>query len=263
MLDLRSSVADCDTALIQYRSGTLGDVGLQGAFGDLNKNADESLKDLVGKEGLDLDATAISRKVTGLVKVVEALSDHSAIEAAKTPEEKKAAELARMKRVEGTLAELREIRDDIASYEREIGLLKVKRKTEELRDVAMPLWRAQSASVPEWHWWKTDWVRFAWIGVGFVVMTVFMFLRQRIFWWPHPIGYVCYTNVHAMMKLWFSIFIGWLLKLCIIKYGGFRIYYKMRDFFIGLIVGEIITGGFWILLKFILGVQGGWKIDIN
>ena len=39
----------------------------------------------------------------------------------------------------------------------------------------------------------------------------------------------------------------------------------MKDFFIGLIVGEITTGGLWILLKFLLEVQSqsGWKIDIN
>jgi len=263
MLDLRSDVAACDTALIQYMSGTIGDVGVQESFADLKKGADESLKDLLGKDARDLDADDIAEKIDRLVKAVASFKDHSAVEAARTDAEREAAARAEMKRVEDVREVLGVLRNVLAHYEREIGLTKVKLKTEELRAIAMALWRAQSAAEPDWKWYDTDWVRYFWIGVGAVVMTGFLFLRQRIFWWPHPIGYVCYTNVHAMMKLWFSIFLGWLLKLCIIKYGGFRIYYKMRDFFIGLIVGEMTCGGFWILLKFILGVQGGWKIDIN
>ncbi len=94
-------------------------------------------------------------------------------------------------------------------------------------------------------------------------MVVLMLLRQRFFWFPHPIGYVCWMSVHPMMKLWFSIFLGWFCKFCIIRYGGFKAYYRMRNFFIGLVVGEVAAGGLWVFIDFLMGIQSGWPIHIN
>lgn len=65
------------------------------------------------------------------------------------------------------------------------------------------------------------------------------------------------------MKLWFSIFVGWLLKRSIHKYGGFKLYYRLRTLFVGLVVGEVVAGGFWIFLDFLFEVQRGWPIHIN
>jgi hypothetical protein len=108
-----------------------------------------------------------------------------------------------------------------------------------------------------------DVVRLAWMGVGGAVMSAMMLIRQRLFWFPHPIGYVAMMSLHPMLKLWFSIFLGWLLKSGIIKYGGFRLYYRMRAFFIGIVVGEVVAGGFWILMDYLFNIHTGWPIHIN
>jgi len=250
VLAIRASVINAATAVVKFKSGSAGIASVKDAIDDLDKTARESLKGPTA--GPSAESGSEELDVKSLVAAVGSLkapvdSGEDAFRAATGAADEEIAKLDTMLR----------------NYEVDVGLLKVKRLTEDLRSKASVLWSAQGVEPPEWSWFKPDRPQLVWMGIGAAVMTLFLFLRQRIFWWPHPIGYVCFTNCHAMMKLWFSIFIGWALKLCIIKYGGFRIYYKMRDFFIGLIVGEMMAGGWWIFIKFLLGLTSGWQIDIN
>ena len=57
---------------------------------------------------------------------------------------------------------------------------------------------------------------------------------------------------------WFSIMIGWLLKLFIVRYGGVRLYRTIRPFFIGLIAGQISCGASWMALDYLTGMVGNW-----
>lgn len=108
-----------------------------------------------------------------------------------------------------------------------------------------------------------DWKRVMWLFVGGILMVVFMILRTRIFWWPHPIGYVAWMHPSPMSKLWFAIFLGWLCKWAITQYGGFRVYFRLRRFFIGLVVGEIATAGLWIAVAWITDTKSAYCIQIN
>ena len=49
--------------------------------------------------------------------------------------------------------------------------------------------------------------------------------------------------------LWPSIFIAWLLKLLLLRYGGLRAYNKALPFFFGLILGDCVIGGVWALVN--------------
>lgn len=113
------------------------------------------------------------------------------------------------------------------------------------------------------YWYAQDWARWFWTGVGGAVFWGFTTIRQRIMWWPHPIGYVFMMSSHATRKLWFSIMMGWMLKALILKYLGFKKYYRLRGFFIGIVVGEVMAGGLWIFIDFITSTQQGWPIHIN
>ncbi|MBN1675575.1 MAG: hypothetical protein JXR37_31325 [Kiritimatiellae bacterium] len=66
-------------------------------------------------------------------------------------------------------------------------------------------------------------------------------------WWFHPVGllgvYTWYINV-----AWVSIFLGWLAKILLVRYGGSRLYHAARPAFIGLIMGEVFAAIFWGLL---------------
>ena len=89
------------------------------------------------------------------------------------------------------------------------------------------------------------------LGGGF--MTLLMIARHRLLWWPlHPVGYPI-SMVWLMDQLWFSIFLAWLFKLMIIKYGGPRIYRGARPFFLGLIAGQFVIAGLWLVIDSFTG----------
>jgi hypothetical protein len=83
---------------------------------------------------------------------------------------------------------------------------------------------------------------------GAAVMTALVICYHRIYWWPiHPIGYLtAYSS--AMRILWFSFFLGWICNALCMRYGGVSLFKKLRYFFIGLIIGDFLMGGFWAMI---------------
>jgi hypothetical protein len=83
---------------------------------------------------------------------------------------------------------------------------------------------------------------------GFLLVTGLSVMRLRFAWWPlHPIGFLMlYT--YPVSKLWLSIFIGWLAKNLILRFGGTRLYTSAKPFFLGLIVGESAAAGLWLVV---------------
>jgi len=98
------------------------------------------------------------------------------------------------------------------------------------------------------------WLTF--MGIGFVFMIFITIMGSQFFWWPfHPIGYAMGCS-WPMIQLWFSIFLGWLFKSFILRYGGLRLYIKLRSFFLGMVLGEFLSGGLWLIIDFTLGKSG-------
>jgi hypothetical protein len=94
------------------------------------------------------------------------------------------------------------------------------------------------------------------MGIGAVFMIFLTFMRARFFWWPfHPIGYAMGCS-WPMIQLWFSILIGWVLKSIILRYGGIRVYQRFRSLFLGMVLGEFLSGGIWLIIDFITGKSG-------
>jgi len=91
-------------------------------------------------------------------------------------------------------------------------------------------------------------------GVGALIMAFLMIARHRLPWWPlHPLGFPVGTVV-IMDSSWFNIFIAWVAKSIIIRYGGPRLYRKIRPFFLGLVVGVFLTAGLWYVIDLITGM---------
>ena len=66
----------------------------------------------------------------------------------------------------------------------------------------------------------------------------------------HPIGFI--TMGSAMTaKIWFSVMVGWLLKLGVMRYGGPRLYAQLKPACIGLIAGEALACGLFITIDLI------------
>jgi hypothetical protein len=92
-----------------------------------------------------------------------------------------------------------------------------------------------------------DWVLIFSIA-GAVIMLVLVICYHRFYWWPiHPIGYLtAYSS--AMWILWFSFFVGWLCNALCMRYGGVNLFKKLRNFFIGLIIGDFFMAGTWAIV---------------
>ena len=92
-------------------------------------------------------------------------------------------------------------------------------------------------------------------GVGAGLMALLMFLRQRFLWWPlHPLG-LPISATRIMDLVWFSVFLAWFLKLVILKYGGPGMFVRMRPFFLGMILGQFVSAGVWIVIDYFTGMQ--------
>ncbi|MAF66310.1 MAG: hypothetical protein CMJ84_11725 [Planctomycetes bacterium] len=99
-----------------------------------------------------------------------------------------------------------------------------------------------------------------WVIFGAVVMAALIFFRRMFFWLPHPIGLIMLIS-NQMGVFWPSIFIAWVVKSLVTKYGNKDTYLHARSFFIGLIVGELLIVVLSMLLAYTTGIYT--KIDLN
>lgn len=89
-------------------------------------------------------------------------------------------------------------------------------------------------------------------GLGFGLTLLLAGMRMRFLWWSlHPVGYAI-SGSWAINPMIGSIFIGWLLKWIVLKYGGIRWHRAAIPFFLGMVLGEFLAGTFWSLLGIIL-----------
>ena len=100
------------------------------------------------------------------------------------------------------------------------------------------------------------WPRALWTAVGGAVMGGLILLRHHFLWWPlHPLGFVVSASTISS-QAWFSIFIGSLVKAIVLKYGGAKLFHATRPFFLGLILGQIVCAGVWLIIDLIAGGTG-------
>jgi len=91
-------------------------------------------------------------------------------------------------------------------------------------------------------------------GIGAAIMAGLEFLHYKFPWWPfHPLGFPISS---AFGPMWFSVFVAFLLKSTVLKYGGPTLYRRTLPFFLGLILGEIVPAGLWLIVDFYTGMSG-------
>ena len=96
---------------------------------------------------------------------------------------------------------------------------------------------------------EADGPALAFMGGGFGLTAVLMFLRTRFLWWPlHPLGYVT-ADSWGMFNLWSCIFVAWAIKTIILRYGGLGSYRRAVPFFLGVALGDYIVGFIWSILS--------------
>ncbi|MCE5237625.1 hypothetical protein LLH23_03945, partial [bacterium] len=83
-------------------------------------------------------------------------------------------------------------------------------------------------------------------GVGFATFLAWM--RTQYAWWPFsPLAFAL-SGSWSMIVFWFPIFIAWLIKTTVLRYGGMKTYGYLRPFFLGLILGEFSQAVIWAAL---------------
>jgi hypothetical protein len=95
------------------------------------------------------------------------------------------------------------------------------------------------------------------VGIGMVVTGLLQFASLRWGWWPFlPVGYVASYGAF-LANAWFSVFLAWLAKVLIVKFGGGRLFEQAKPFFLGLILGETLAAAFWLIVNAFVVLSGG------
>lgn len=127
----------------------------------------------------------------------------------------------------------------------------------------MNQWFAVNSSTVSWSWTNAQAVAdqsanfggMIWALAGAAAMAALMVAQRSFFWWPiHPVGFLA-SGSFIITAFWFSIFLSWLIKTFIVKFGGHRTYRTARMFFVGMVVGQFVAAGLFAVLDTFIGVS--------
>ncbi len=86
------------------------------------------------------------------------------------------------------------------------------------------------------------------ILVGVALGGALLYLCSRFPAWPlHPVG-LLFVHSSIGLRLVSSLFLGWLIKSLLVRYGGARAYRSALPLFLGLILGEVFASAIWTLV---------------
>lgn len=87
---------------------------------------------------------------------------------------------------------------------------------------------------------------------GFGMGTALLWACSRFPSWPiHPVG-ILFCQFSIGHLIWFSIFLGWLLKVTTTSLFGGGAYRKARPVFLGLILGELLAIIVWAIVPIVI-----------
>jgi hypothetical protein len=90
---------------------------------------------------------------------------------------------------------------------------------------------------------------------GAAITGALFWLRQQFPWFPlHPVGYIV-TGGGTSSGFWFSYFLAWVFQVTILRFGGLSQYRRWRYFFLGVVLGDVLTQACWSLGAVLLGTE--------
>jgi len=96
----------------------------------------------------------------------------------------------------------------------------------------------------------------AFMAAGGIFYTLLSVMRFRVLWWPlHPIGFAFAINYH-FTTIWFSVFLGWLVKTLVLRYAGVPTFKRLKGFFLGLVLGHFSTNCLFVIVDMLTGQRG-------
>ncbi len=96
------------------------------------------------------------------------------------------------------------------------------------------------------------------MALGAVMVLFLNFMRQRFLWWPfHPLGFTALMGPQFMGDRYgYSIFLGWLARKLIVRFGGFTAYKAARAAAVGLVVGNAVVLLTWTIVHYFHPISG-------
>ena len=124
------------------------------------------------------------------------------------------------------------------------------RQTQPLEEIVGPVNNAGRPFPPKAH---NPWLNLS-LGAGITLLL--QLATWRFAWWPFlPVGYLA-CNTYYLHAAWFSLMIGWLIKVLILRFGGASFYQRWRPLFIGLIFGEALAAATVLIVNLVLASRG-------
>ena len=71
--------------------------------------------------------------------------------------------------------------------------------------------------------------------------------------WLHPLGPAA---GNFLIWVWCPFMIAWAIKYCIVRFGGQKAHKVMVPFFLGLVLGDYVTGAVWSIVSQMLKIPG-------
>lgn len=119
-----------------------------------------------------------------------------------------------------------------------------------------PLWGFQdnASAVERISGQNVEWSSLIFFIVGVCVAIFLAVMRTMFWWWPlHPIGYALSAS-WTMIVFWFPVLVAWSIKHPLMRYGGMKLYQKLRPFFLGMIFGEFGMAVLWTVISWAVRV---------
>lgn len=99
--------------------------------------------------------------------------------------------------------------------------------------------------------WDSQGVSAMLFGGGLTVLLAK--LRGMGLGFLHPVGYVL-SNTLTMSAFVVPFFIAWLIKTLVLRFGGNGVYRRSVPFFVGIILGDIVTQATWSFVGWVFNV---------
>ena len=93
------------------------------------------------------------------------------------------------------------------------------------------------------------------MAAGAGITFLLSYLRTRFVGFPlAPAAYVLNTS-WANELFWGDMAVAWVFKAALLRYGGRRMYHAALPFFLGLILGDFVTGSAWSIVGTLLKIE--------
>jgi hypothetical protein len=102
------------------------------------------------------------------------------------------------------------------------------------------------------------------MGAGFLAVSGLSLMRAQMLRLPlHPLGFLIATAYGESLNCWFAMFVAWLLKAMILRFGGLPLYRKGIPFFLGLTIGHFFLAGIaWPVISLFIAPEASQSYHI-